>query len=133
MTAPYGPPVVCRFNSYDRVMHPVAGIRAGEPRATGGRTGELITLRADLDRLPAGSVVVPTWLGDRGEAGLNTCTRFSDKWLRAIDDPAGPGVQPLGSINLDGHHDVHDDDQTGHHVINNPLGVIVVYDPRDQL
>lgn len=131
MTAPYGPPVVCRFNSYDRVMHPVAGIRAGEPRATGGRTGELITVRADLDRLPAGSVVVPTWIEPRGSAGLNACTRFSDKWLRAIDDPAGPGVYPLGAVDPLGDYQIERED--GYPLDRNGLGVVVVYDPRDQL
>ncbi|AKI28715.1 hypothetical protein GTE6_73 [Gordonia phage GTE6] len=104
-----------------------------EPVLTHGKTGQILTRRAQLDQLPAGSIVVPTWLGDRTDAGLNTCTRFSDKWLRAIDDPAGDGVFPLGSIDAAGRPDLNDDDETGKPVDGNPLGVLVVYDPRDQL
>ena len=100
---------------------------------THGKTGQILTRRAQLDGLPAGSIVVPTWLGDRTDAGLNTCTRFSDKWLRAIDDPAGDGVFPLGAIDAAGRPDLHDDDDTRTPVDGNPLGVLVVYDPRDQL
>ncbi|QPO17064.1 hypothetical protein SEA_DEXDERT_68 [Gordonia phage Dexdert] len=103
------------------------------PVLTHGKTGQILTRRAQLDQLPAGSIVVPTWLGDRTDAGLNTCTKFSDKWLRAIDDPAGDGVFPLGAIDAAGLPDLHDDDDTRTPVDGNPLGVLVVYDPRDQL
>lgn len=103
------------------------------PVLTHGKTGQILTRRAQLDQLPAGSIVVPTWLGDRTDAGLNTCTKFSYKWLRAIDDPAGDGVFPLGALNAAGRPDLHDDDDTRTPVDGNPLGVLVVYDPRDQL
>lgn len=104
---------------------------AGIP--TGGRTGQVITNRAELDRMPAGSVVVPTWIGDRTDAGLNACTRFSDRWLRAIDGPTDAGVFPLGALSIDGRADIHDDDETRQGLDRNPLGVLVVYDPRDHL
>lgn len=103
------------------------------PVLTHGKTGQILTRRAQLDQLPAGSIVVPTWLGDRTDAGLNTCTKFSDKWLRAIDDPAGPGVYPLGALGTNGRPTPDDADPENQPVDGNPLGVLVVYDPRDQL
>ena len=100
---------------------------------TSGKTGQIITRRAQLDQLPVGSIVVPTWIGNRTDAGLSTCTKFSDKWLRAIDDPAGPGVYPLGVLGANGRPTPDDADPENQPVDGNPLGVLVVYDPRDQL
>ena len=113
---------------------------------TNGKTGQTITERAELDRLPMGSVVVPLWIGDRTSAGLNACTKFFDdkgtpagKWFRAIDDPTEcvSGVYPLGA--RDYRDDIRLDVEYGPDteppvpLDRNGLGVLVVYDPRDQL
>ena len=84
--------------------------------------------------------------GDRTSAGLNACTKFFDdkgtpagKWFRAIDDPAEcvSGVYPLGA--RDYRDDIRLDVEYGPDteppvpLDRNGLGVLVVYDPRDQL
>ncbi|QDH93559.1 hypothetical protein SEA_VERITY_73 [Gordonia phage Verity] len=80
---------------------------------THGRTGAIIDKLDELDRLPAGTVVVPLWMADRVQTGQTACVRYSDGWFTtSVQSP----VHPLGTGPDDHRH-----------------GVRVVYDPRDEL
>ncbi|QDH93226.1 hypothetical protein SEA_ZIPP_73 [Gordonia phage Zipp] len=79
---------------------------------THGRTGAIIDDLAELDRLPAGTVVVPLWMADRVQTGQTACVRYSDGWYTTLMQSP---VFPLGGPSDHRH------------------GVRVVYDPRDEL
>ena len=82
---------------------------------TNGRTGHVLTTQEQLDRLPAGTVVVPLWMSDRIATGQTACVKFGGDpgtWHTLhMDSP----VFPLGGPNDHRH------------------GVRVIYDPRDEL
>ncbi|UVG35034.1 hypothetical protein SEA_VIACONLECTUS_72 [Gordonia phage ViaConlectus] len=79
---------------------------------THGRTGAIIDDLAELDRLPAGCVVVPLWMSDRIQTGQTACVRYTDGWYTTLMQSP---VHPLGGPSDHRH------------------GVRVVYDPRDEL
>ncbi|QKY78519.1 hypothetical protein SEA_ZITCH_74 [Gordonia Phage Zitch] len=79
---------------------------------THGRTGQIIDQPAELDRLPAGAVVVPLWMADRVQTGQTACVRYTDGWYTTLMQSP---VFPLGGPSDHRH------------------GVRVVYDPRDEL